>query len=278
MRVVLALAGSLALAALSLSGCAGRSETDGGDAAGGSAGGGLGGLGAFGGDPCRSVDGVRLCGGTAAACGWVGADECPGGGCARPFDRVLGGEAVAGLCFSDLADNGSRPCWGCNDGEVCVEREKDELVCVPASVCASLWELGAKGVCRYADLSAYDGRPLPILSKCPSSKPESLLCGGACSGCPGVGPPACTGRSPDHPQGFCTSFEAWCALSGTEYVQSCAQGYCGVFHVAPADQPAALRYGRCLGLPYCEMLAEELPGGFDCYDKSGSLVTGSAGN
>lgn len=233
-------------------------------------------MGGFGGDPCRTAQGVRLCGGTAASCGWVGPEECPGGGCARPFDRILNGDSTAGVCFSDLADNGSRPCWGCNDGEVCVERAKGELSCVPESVCAGLWNLGAAGVCRYADLGAYDGRPLPVLPKCPSSKPESLLCGGACGGCPGVGPPACTGRSPDHPQGFCTSFESWCAWDATGYLQDCGSDYCGVFQVKAADQPVAFLYGRCLGLSHCQSLADELPGGFDCYDKSGKLVTGAA--
>lgn len=281
MRVAAALACLLALGSLELAGCAGRTETEGGGGSGGlGAAGGAAGAGGFGGDTCRTPEGVRLCGGSAASCGWVGPEECPGGGCARPFDRALGGEAVAGVCFSDLADNGGRPCFNCNDGEVCVERAQGELVCVPESVCAGLWNLGAKGVCRYADLGSYDGRPLPLLSKCPNPKPESLLCGGPCPGCSKQSHPPCTGRSPDHPQGFCSSFDIWCALGASGYVQQCPstlpEYYCGVFHVAPADEPIARLYGRCLGLSQCESLAADLPGGFDCYDESAKLVTGGA--
>lgn len=282
MRVVPTLAALLALGIVEVAGCAGRTETEG---AGGSAAGGAGGASASGGaggasgggDPCRTHEGVRLCGGSAASCGWVGPDECPGGGCARPFDRLLGGDAVAGVCFSDLADNGNRACWGCKDGETCVERAPGELACVPESVCAGLWNLGAKGVCRYADLVAYDSRPLPVLSKCP--KPKSALCGGPCPACAGIGEPPCTGRSPDHPQGFCTSFENWCALGDAGYLAKCHVGeLCGVFHVPAADAPVARLYGRCLSPPQCEGLASDLPGGFDCYDESGKLVTGSTAN
>lgn len=283
MRIACSLPSLLAAAWLALIGCAGRTETgSGGGSAGLGAAGGTGGLAGVGGatgDPCRTPEGVRLCGGSAAACGWVGPGECPGGGCARAFDRMLGGESVAGVCFSDLADNGIRSCWGCNDGEVCLERAQGELVCVPESVCAGLWALGAKGVCRYADLSAYDGRPLKVLVECPSLKPGSLLCGGPCESCSGAGPPPCTGRSPDHPQGFCTSSEKWCALEASGYLQECPKNsgtefHCGVFRVSAVDQPVALHYGRCLDKSTCAQLAAELPGGFDCHDQYGNLSGG----
>lgn len=83
--------------------------------------GGSGRVGAIGGSTCRTAEGVRLCGGPNAECSWLDTDTCPGG-CVRPYDRDLGGDALAGVCFSDLPDNGSRPCLACEDGEVCVER------------------------------------------------------------------------------------------------------------------------------------------------------------
>lgn len=273
---------ALALVALS---CAGKRVTEGnggnggtGGASGssGAAGSGAAASGGFGGKPCLTSEGVRLCGGSDEQCGWLGASECPGGGCARPYDRLLGGDAIAGVCFADLPDLGNRTCLGCNDGEVCVERAQGELACVPEAVCAALWALGAKGVCRYADLSAYDGRPLPVLSSCPSTEKTSQLCGGPCKACGTDNPPPCTRRSPDHPQGFCYFNPLWwCALDQSKaYTQHCtfSDHYCGVFHVPAADQVVALQYGHCLGKDYCLQIAAELPGGYDCYDPWGQLA------
>ena len=237
--------------------------------------GGAAGVGGLGGSPCETAGGVRLCGGNAAACGWIGVDACPGGGCARPHDRILGGNAIAGLCFSDLPDNGSRSCLECEDGEVCIERYPDELVCVPADVCAKLWNLGARGVCRYADLTAYDARPLPSLSTCPSTNPEAYLCGGPCPSCKSDFPTPCTGRSPDHPQGFCSYDWPWCALDAAGYVESCKESerYCGVFRTSPEDFATSKMYGRCMGISDCLTVSKVLPGGFDCFDEDAQLVT-----
>lgn len=202
----------------------------------------------------------------------------PGRGCTRPYDRVLGTEAEAGVCFSDLPDNASRACWGCEDGEVCIEREQGELYCVPESVCAALWQLGVRGACRYADLSAYDGRPLERLAACPDTDPALYLCGGPCPEDCDFGfqePLPCSGRSPDHPQGFCARHvEPLCSLSESGYTYPCSYSdwYCGVYRVSAEDAPVARQYGRCLTPERCLALSAKLPGGFDCYDESGKLV------
>ena len=276
MQVARAGALAAAVAAIALSfGCSGRVVQLGPDGGGGSGGSG-GGWSGGGGLPCVTPDGVRLCGGTQNQCGWVGNDQCPGGGCLRPYDSQLGGPAKAGICYSDLADNGSRPCWGCKDGEVCLQRKQGEYICVPESVCADLWTMGVRGVCRYADLGAYDGRPLPRLSSCPSTDPNLLLCDGPCSSdCSGL---PCSGRSPDHAQGSCFISQTPCALGPSGYTQPCPpvnpspQDYCGVFHHKSADMSVARQYGQCLGTDTCLALAKKLPGGFDCFDTSGHLV------
>jgi hypothetical protein len=272
---------ALALALIALAACSGRTASDGegGSNPGGTGGAGNGGVGAggFGGSPCLTPEGVRICGGANDECAWVGPDACPAGGCARPYDRTLGGDAAGGVCFSDLADNASRACWGCEDGEVCVERELGELVCVPESVCAALWQIGVRGVCRYADLSSYDGRELFRLSTCPDSSSASAMCGGPCANdCEAFLHQPCSGRSPDHPQGFCFGTLALCSLGAAGYTQPCegvlADYYCGVYQVSDADAPVARHYGQCLTEDACLRLAAKLPGGFLCYDSDASLV------
>ena len=273
-----ACAGALlaALAAIALAaGCSGRVVQLGPDGGGGSGGSG-GGWSGGGGLPCVTPDGVRLCGGTQNQCGWVGNDQCPGGGCLRPYDSQLDGPAKAGICYSDLADNGSRPCWGCKDGEVCLQRKQGEYICVPESVCADLWTMGVRGVCRYADLGAYDGRALQTLSSCPGSPGTGTpdFCGGSCTqSCYGS---PCSGRSPDHPQGSCFISQTLCVLGSTGYTQRCPDtlppDYCGVFHHKSADMSVARQYGQCLGTDSCLALARKLPGGFDCFDAAGHLV------
>lgn len=273
LAVVAAAAAVVALA------CAGRTGQDGPSSGGQSGGGGAGnssaqgGMGALGGSTCSTAEGVRLCRGEHDECGFIEPSDCPGGGCERPYDRELKGDAVAGLCFSDLPDNASRPCFACEDGEVCIERKPGQLYCVPESVCARLWLLGARGVCRYTDLAAYDARPLPVLASCPTT--ETALCGGPCKPCFGDVPTPCTGRSPDHPQGFC-AYYIWdpCSLDDAGYLLGCKPDrYCGVFRHPGADYAVARLHGRCADEASCLALSKHLPGGFDCYDEVGKLVT-----
>jgi hypothetical protein len=266
--------------------CAGRTGEDGAAGTGGVAGNGgvagsggsaaQGGAGALGGSTCLTAEGVRFCGGEQGECGWLDAGECPGGGCALPYDRERGGDAVAGLCFSDLPDNAGRTCLSCDDGEVCIERKPGQLFCVPESVCARLWLLGARGVCRYADLAAYDARPLPVLAQCPAGNPDGRFCGGPCpKKCPGSFDKPCVGRSPDHPQGFCRPPPStWCALGASGYVEPCTEGLvCGVFGHAGEAYAVARMHGRCLSPEACPVFAQFLPGGFDCYDAAGKLTS-----
>ena len=274
-------AGALVVGALTLlPGCSGRIVqlgADGGVAGGsGAAGAGDGSAGT----PCLTPEGVRLCGGDQNQCGWLGTNECPGVGCLRPYDDHVAGAAKAGVCFADLPDNGSRACSGCEDGEVCIQRKQGQYVCVPESVCADLWSLGVRGVCRYADLTAYDGTPLSHLSSCPDQDGSLGLCGGPCPS-PCLPPPyhdySCTGRSPDHPQGLCFWSRDSCALADSGYAAPCpyiSPGYdCGVFRDPGADYSVARKYGVCVDVDRCLELAKRLPGGFDCYDYDGKLVT-----
>lgn len=281
MRVARRALAALSLAAaLAAAACSGRTviEGAGGSAGGGASSGGAGGVGS-GGQPCATPEGVRLCGGTASECAWVPPDACPGGGCTRPYDRLLGGPAQGGACLSDLADNASRTCMNCDDGEVCLERRQGELYCVPESVCAGLWRVGVRGVCRYADLSAYDGRPLATASACPTSVPKprnDLRCSPPCTTRCTTSP--CTGRSADHPIGLCLglriSSKDYCALDGAKYTSPCDwhQSYCGFFRVSAADRVVASQYGSCLRIDTCLWLSSHLPGGFDCYDEQAQLV------
>lgn len=120
---------------------------------------------------------------------------------------------------------------------------------------------------------ALNARNQTLSSSCPDSDTD-LLCGASCShACP----IACTGRSPDHPVGICYGAQYVCSMDSSGYTRECPFGalppyYCGVYHVAAADAPVAMQYGQCLGVESCLWLATHLPGGFDCYDETASLV------
>ena len=201
-------------------------------------------------DPCL-VQGVRLCG---PGCSPVGTPEC----CAAVRDRETDEALVAGVCWTDLSDTGQRPCAGCRDGEVCVERAPGSLVCVPFDICRALALLGSARACRYADKSAYDGSPLaPGAATCPndtnghSLRNAHMLCGGDCGDCVPGRP--CIGRSPSRPLGVCGSIDIVGGGSSEDRIKRCAtaadcgfvHASCAVFHVAPEDQPAADQYGNC---------------------------------
>lgn len=236
--------------------------------------------------PCTSSDGVRLCGGS-LNCPPISPPSCPGYGCTAARDDVTDVAAAGGVCWADLPDNGSTSCAICDDGEECVERASQELVCVSPAVCAALWDDGVRDVCRYADKSQYDHRPLRSPSgTCPVDPSQHWACGGACGACPEG--QHCVGRSPDHPFGICTWPPAptlpdgapcaigpggarapWCDPFDT----SNSNTVCAVFHVDPTDQNVAMAYGICVPRTPCLALAstlpEGLPGGLDCYDATG---------
>jgi hypothetical protein len=179
-------------------------------------------------------------------------------------------------------------CVACADGEVCVQRTPEQLVCVSPGVCEALWDLGARDVCRYADKSGYDHTPLPTPEgPCPGGDASrSMICGGACGDC-GQDFLRCTGRSPLHPFGVCARSNALSGFDPAE-VKSCSlddqghatQGckplkfdaYCLVYDVPEADRTAARRWGVCIETMICTSIAQVLPGGARCYDDSGHQV------
>lgn len=211
---------------------------------------------------------------------------CPGTGC-KGVVEVDGGSTADGVCWSDLSDLGNVSCASCDDGQSCIGRN-GQFVCVPNGVCQAFWKLGIQDVCLYADKHAYDGRDLPPEpTTCPGGlSGQGILCGGACGACRSDEAQRCVGRSPDHPVGVC----AWlpptaspqdpatipiCSLAGTTYRVPCpgapAGLACGVF--SPST-PMSEQYGLCMPPDMCKTLASDLPGGFDCYDVTGSLIAG----
>lgn len=254
-----------------ISGAAGVGGGAGTAASGGTAGA-AGGAAGAGSGPCETPEGIRLCGGE---CDWLDAEDCPAG-CSAVYDRAAAGDSPFGLCFADLTDLGNRPCFACRDGEVCVQRARDVAVCVPESVCAGLWALGARDVCRYADYASYDGRPVPEPpASCPAEpdgqQDPGQMCGGACGACLLADEYPCTGRSPEHPQGFCRSYEGSCRAAAGD--NDCADTWlCAVFRVPTPDAPTARASGHCFGRDTCLELAVTLPGGVDCYDAAGNVV------
>lgn len=219
---------------------------------------------------CRSADGIRFCGGTPATCPWLPSPECPGYGCVPAHDRDdLQTAAAGGVCWADSTDKGNTPCWDCADGDVCIQRDADHLVCTSFEVCQALWELGVRNVCRYADKRPFDGRALPGQSgACPGPRG---ICGAGCYDC-GFNAP-CTGRSPDHPYGVCAGVGPGgpCVLRvDGSYEVGCYDKYaCAVFDVPSADEAVARAYGVCMTPDDCVSAAAHLPGGLRCYDHSG---------
>lgn len=226
-----------------------------------------------------SARGVRVCGGD---CPTLDTASCPGFGCAPTLDVTNEQPTAYGVCWSDLPDGGMTPCNACPDDSGCLERNSGELICVPLEVCAALWALGGRTVCRYADKSAYDHRALTEpAGVCPVGPVEgdAVACGGACPSCAIEGLPpylqACSDQSPNHPFGICVhalANGAPCSLSPQGgYAVPCAfgEGACGVYQDDAADQPVARVYGTCVPMGTCKAIAAALPGGFLCFDKHG---------
>lgn len=276
-------------AVAALLGCAGRSDiAPFGGGADGSGSGAAGAANATGGfashPPCASADGVRLCGGS-DDCPWLVPPECPGFGCTHAPEVTSFAPSNAGVCWSDLAE--PEACVACFDGDVCLQRDAAQLLCVAPTVCEALWDLGATGVCRYADKSRYDHQHLPVpAGACPGGDATAgVVCGGDCPSCllSGDAFARCVGRSPHHPFGLCVAPFAYhgadailvCSLDPTGAVVIACDSpyhYCGVFETPPEDAPAAQRYGVCVETGACVAAALHLPGGLRCYDAAGQVV------
>lgn len=280
---------ALALLALALAGCGGRVEVDGapgsgvgGGAAGGASSGGADGAGGFAPHPeCAAAEGTRICGG--ASCPWLEPPDCLGYGCTPALTRDALAPSDGGVCWADLPGAGAELCYGCPEGQLCIHRTAEQLVCVPAGVCEALWDLGVRDVCRYTDKSPYDHQPIPSAgSECPGDAGYPL-CGG---GCPSCGDGRCNGRSPSRPFGICarpsdpgdnqvSSPIRFCSPDGkTPNERACwAHDWaCAVFDPSGLD-PIARRYGTCLGIESCLRVAKHLPGGLSCFDSEGKRLT-----
>lgn len=206
---------------------------------------------------CRSADGVRLCG---AGCPAIPAPDCPGRGCTQAYN-LDGSPSAGGVCWTDRADKGARPCGECAWDEVCIHRSPTELVCASRAVCDALSDLGARDVCRYADLSPYDGRPFAVPGPCPIRTTLSELCGGECGMCrESVGPAYCVGRSSRHPFGLCN--HPGINWENPDTCSVCG-GTCAVFETPGVDPALAWAYGPCIPIQDCEPLAEYV--GVGCY-------------
>jgi len=225
---------------------------------------------------CNTSGGVRLCGGP--QCPALPAPQCPGEGCTTTMTSADASSGI-GVCWADLADHGQSLCFACADGDACVYRHADELICVPVAVCERLFALGATNVCRYADKTRYDNRPLPASpAGCPGGlEGQHILCGGGC-GDDCFGEP-CVGRSPTHPYGICASADpvnlgsvSTCSVTSQGLVRPCpanTDDACAIFDTETADQSEARRYGLCLGRAVCQRAAAVLPGGSHVCSRAG---------
>jgi hypothetical protein len=226
---------------------------------------------------------VRLCGGD-EDCPALEPPECPGFGCTPARDVVDFEPSDAGVCWADVKDAAAQQCHGCPDGQVCLQRSEDQLVCVEPGVCEALWDLGARDVCRYADKTRYDGRPLAAPNLCPGWP----ACGPNCPPCYDAYRARCVGRSPNHPWGLCAVVHEGvghgqedvpaCALAPDGSVLiGCAQSglgdaFCTVFDVPQEDVPAARRFGLCLFEGQCVAAAQLLPNWVRCYNDRGRQI------
>ncbi len=216
---------------------------------------------------CASASGVRICG---AGCPPLDLSQCKGYGCTDAIDDD-GATATAGICWSDTRETNFL-CDNCDTGDACLARTDDRLECVPADVCAALWDRGETNVCRYADKRRYDHQQLPVGTGCPSKAGEWHACGGDCPTCPDG--TRCDGVSPYHPFGIChgafnsispydpnvvCSNPAFCGTGGVNMV-------CAVLNVPDADLVVAFQYGICMDPKSCADFASRFPGGLTCYD------------
>jgi hypothetical protein len=235
--------------------------------------------------PCASADGIRICGG-GAACPPLPYPECAGEGCTAAHDLATGDPAEGGACWADASDKGIFRCGECNDGDACIQRRSDQLVCVSVHVCEALWDVGIQDVCRYGDLSLYDHRPLPAApAACPAERAaEGVLCGGGCGPCK-LG--RCVGRSPGRPFGVCRQRNRdpssagldrpgayyGCSkdASGTcpDYLYGSPEegrpAVCAVFDLPDeGDETLAENAGICMKADACRAVSQILP--MHCFD------------
>jgi hypothetical protein len=214
-----------------------------------------------------SPDGIRICG---AGCPSLG-DTCLGFGCTAADDIASFVPSTAGVCWADAPDVTATLCGKCTDGDVCIQRGPNQLVCVPESVCFNLWQRGVSDVCRYADLTPYTGSALSSEGGCPFDDGYApIVCAGSCASC--ADGAVCEGRSPSHPYGLCRSTNTEDDCDQCMQVPNQNQA-CAVLNVNVADLPVAKTFGGfCMDRPRCLAVAKALPGGMTCFDASWNIL------
>ena len=191
-------------------------------------------------DPCRTADGVRLCGGP---CPTLERDQCRGVGCQQLRERVSGAPTGIGVCVPDLPVP-IRHCGRCLDGDVCANVSGEGTICVPEALCERLHALGLASACRYADFTPYDGRPVAVArgAECPR-----YACGPGCGGirCADVGS-TCSGRSATHGYGYCfASLLPTPCDPSKPLPRACAGDACIAWASGIPGDTTALAYGTC---------------------------------
>ena len=230
-------------------------------------------------EPC-APDGVRVCGGS---CPLLTPDQCPGTGCSS-VATVSKAPEPTGACWSDMTNgDGLDLCYACRDGDACMQRDANKLVCVPYGVCSALYSQGNKA-CRYADKSNFTGAPLTTPSgPCPTTAVPGALCGGACGACPSwTEGPSCTGRSASRPFGVCAhgilnkqTYTCSVDVSG-HWVNNCVGNFlwngsqddsirCQVFEVGDTE---SRHWGLCQPSTQCRAAARAI-GSLHCFTPNG---------
>jgi hypothetical protein len=207
-------------------------------------------------ESCRTAEGARICG-SSVTCYEQGDDcECVG---SKAGDRFAGmsTNAEVGMCGGGFEawHDGYRRCGYCSDGEVCMwwpGMTGPIAPCVSEATARIAWLNGAGGFFLYADGAPYTGDPIPSAATCPLPDGDLELCGGDCGGCskPGF---FCTGRSPVHPLGICTTSGRNCdGVAGASLL---------TISVSP---PGALAVAAQVCARDCSRLASTVPGGAKC--------------
>jgi hypothetical protein len=200
---------------------------------------------------CSAPDGVTVCGN--GACG-----NPSGCGC---YPRDAGLE----LCMSSPGYTADVCNEICGQNELCIsllaaDNPSTVWACSPWNAGELFAKNGESSRVRYSDFGSWQGSSVPDQLSCPTVTDPVALCGGACGNC--AGGRVCTGRSPLHPFGWCT----------TRPFQTCAPGSiscppsnaCFTYKVDADAQAFANANGYCLATALCDSLAAQLPGGAVC--------------
>jgi len=133
-------------------------------------------------------------------------------------------------------------------------------LCQPWSAGVLFAQNGAADRVHYSDFASWTGADVPRLP-CPATTGGAVLCGGSCGECPSS--ETCTGRSPLHPFGWCTT-RPLSQCSPGKLKCSYSNYACFTYAVQSGAQAYADSNGYCLPPALCDALAAQLPGGATC--------------